>query len=77
MKPVVLVTMGRMAYRAVVRALDASSNPRHPPLRLTLTSPPLGAETGGYASPFIRTPRLKAIAAAILTRAARLAGITP
>ena len=89
MKPVVLVTMGRMAYRAVVRALEASSNSHCPPSRLELTSPPLGAETNGFlvdqpgqsfrlfASPFIRTPRLEAIAAATLTRAARLAGITP
>ena len=30
-----------------------------------------------FASPFIRTPRLRTIAAEILTRAARVAGIAP
>jgi len=81
-KPLVLVTMGRMAYRAVVRALEASS-------RLTLTEPPVVARTDGFlvdgagqsfrlfASPFIRTPRLRTIAAATLTRAARVSGIAP
>ena len=81
MKPRVLVTMGGMAYRAVVRALASS--------RLTLTEPPLVARTDGFlvdgagqsfrlfAAPFIPTPRLRTIAAAILRRAARVAGITP
>ena len=89
MKPLVLVTMGRMAYRAAVRALDASPNLHHPPSQLRLTKPPFVAGTDGFlvdqaghsfrlfASPFIRTPRLRTIAAAILTRAARTAGITP
>jgi hypothetical protein len=87
MRPRVLVTMGRMAYRAVVRALDASSPPHQPLARLKLTEPPLVARTDGFqvdgagqtfrlfASPFIRTPRLRTIAATILTRAARVAGI--
>ncbi|PYN98203.1 MAG: hypothetical protein DMD91_15685 [Candidatus Rokuibacteriota bacterium] len=81
-RPRVLVTMGRMAYRAVVRALEVSP-------RLALTEPPMVARTDGslidsagqsfrlFASPFIRTPRLRTIAAEILTRAARVAGIAP
>src|SRR5438046_3677660 len=86
-KPLVVVTMGLMAYRALVRALETSSSPLHPPARLPLTEPPLVASTDGvlvdqashsfrlFASPFIRTPRLRTIAAAILTRAASAAGI--
>ena len=80
-KPFVVVTMGLMAYRALVRALGGSSP-------LTLTDPPAVAGTDGFlvdqashsfrlfASPFIRTPRLRRVAAAILTRAASAAGIT-
>src|SRR5439155_1103062 len=69
-KPFVVVTMGLMAYRALVRALETSSSPLHPPARLPLTEPPILGGTDGvlvdqashsfrlFASPFIRTPRL-------------------
>ena len=86
-KPFVVVTMGLMAYRALVRALETSSSPLHPPARLPLTEPPILGGTDGvlvdqashsfrlFASPFIRTPRLRRVAAALLTRAASAAGI--
>src|SRR6059036_1958981 len=86
-KPFVVVTMGLMAYRALVRALETSSSPLHPPARLPLTEPPVVASTDGvlvdqashsfrlFVSPFIRTPRFRRVAAAILTRAASAAGI--
>ena len=86
-KPLVVVTMGLMAYRALVRALETSSSPLHPPARLPLTEPPILGGTDGvlvdqashsfrlFASPFIRTPRLRRVAAALLTRAASAAGI--
>src|SRR5207244_11552454 len=87
LKPFVVVTMGLMAYRALVRALETSSSPLHPPARLPLTEPPILGGTDGvlvdqashsfrlFASPFIRTPRLRRVAAALLTRAASAAGI--